>query len=181
MENLTEHSACILISNHASILDIPGIVAASPLPVRFIAKRSLAWFPVFGWFMHMAGHVLIERESSLSAMKSLNKASLLMKKGISIVVFPEGTRSPDGEVKEFKRGGFVLALQDRVPIVPISISGTYQMLPRKGWCFWPGTIDMKFCRPIIPPRSRSTREAHRLTEEVRRIIINNKKSRICAG
>ena len=170
-ENIKDGSANILISNHASLLDIPAIVAAVPLPVRFIAKKSLIWFPIFGWFMYFARHVLIDRASAVSAAKSLKKASRLMKQGISVVVFPEGTRSPDGEVKEFKRGAFLLALQSRSPIVPISISGTYEMLPRTGCCFWPGTIDLKIGSPI-PTQGLPIREVRQFEEKVRNIIID---------
>ena len=74
------------------------------MPVRFIAKKSLAWFPVFGWFLSSSGHVLIERDNAQSALRSLKKAVALLQKGISIVVFPEGTRTPDGQVKDFKGG-----------------------------------------------------------------------------
>ena len=179
LENLKEGGAFILLANHASLLDIPGIVAATPLPVRFIAKKSLTWFPIFGWFMHAAGHVLIERESTPSAIKSLKKASQLMKKGISVIVFPEGTRSSDGEVKEFKRGAFLLAIQSQAPIVPVSISGTYEMLPRTGCCFRPGAILLKIGPPIAT-QGLPTHEARRLKEKVRNIIINQKRNSFAA-
>lgn len=171
LENLQEGGANILISNHASLLDIPAIVAAVPLPVRFIAKKSLIWFPIFGWFMHFAGHVLIDRDSAVSAVKSLKKAARIMKQGISVVVFPEGTRTPDGDVKEFKRGAFLLALQARAPIVPISISGTYEMLPRTGCCFRPGTIDLKIGSPILT-KELPIRDIRHLVEKVRKVIID---------
>lgn len=179
-ENLREGSSNILISNHASLLDIPAIVAAVPLPVRFIAKKSLIWFPIFGWFMYLAKHVLIDRDSAVSAVKSLKKASRLMKQGISVVVFPEGTRTPDGEVKEFKRGAFLLALQSRMPIVPISISGTYKMLPRTGCCFRPGTIDLKIGSPI-PTQGFPIREVGHLVEKVRKTIIDQEQHGIEAA
>jgi len=173
-ENLKEGNANILISNHASLLDIPAIVAAVPLPVRFIAKKSLIWYPIFGWFMYFGKHLLIDRQSGVSAVKSLKKASGLMEQGISIVVFPEGTRSPDGEVKEFKRGAFLLALQSRAPIVPISITGTYEMLPRTGWCFRPGTIDLKI-GSLISTQDHPIREIRHLVEKARNVIISQKK------
>jgi 1-acyl-sn-glycerol-3-phosphate acyltransferase len=125
--------------------------------------------------MYFARHVLIDRDSAVSAVKSLKKASRLMKEGISVVVFPEGTRSPDGEVKEFKRGAFLLALQSRAPIVPISISGTYEMLPRTGCCFRPGTIDLKIGVPI-PTHELPIREIRPLVEKVRNVIISQTKS-----
>jgi 1-acyl-sn-glycerol-3-phosphate acyltransferase len=172
LENLERGHSYILISNHVSILDIPGIICALPFPVRFIAKRSLIWFPIFGWILYLAGHILIERESAQSALKSLKQAASLLKNGTSIMVFAEGTRSPDGQVKEFKGGAFLLALKVQAPVVPISISGTYEMLPRTGWCFWPGTIKIYVSRPI-PTQGLSQRQARSLMEQVRETVIQN--------
>ena len=154
-ENLGKDCRYVLVSNHASILDIPAIIFAAPFPVRFLAKRSLAWFPVFGWFLYLAGHLLIDRRSAPSALRALKKAPSLLEKGISIVVFPEGTRSPDGKVKEFKRGAFLLAQHSGYPVVPVSIAGSYEMIPRHGWCFRKGTIHVHLAEPIptldLPP------------------------------
>jgi 1-acyl-sn-glycerol-3-phosphate acyltransferase len=172
LENLQKSHSYILISNHASLLDIPGIVSAFPFPVRFIAKKSLAWFPIFGWSLRLSGHILIDRQSAQSALKSLKKAASLLKSGISIIIFPEGTRSPDGQVKEFKGGGFLLALKSQVPIVPVSIGGTYQMLPRTGWRFFPGTIKIHVGDPI-PTQGVPLRAARPLLKIVRNTVIQN--------
>jgi 1-acyl-sn-glycerol-3-phosphate acyltransferase len=173
-ERLKKEQSYVLVSNHASILDIPAMIFAAHFPVRFIAKKSLIWFPLFGWFLHLAGHILLDRQSAQSAVRSLKKASSQLKKGISIIVFPEGTRSPDGEVKEFKRGAFLLAQHSRFPVVPVSISGTYEMLPRQGWCFWPGTIHIRMGEPI-PTRDLSHRESNDLMRRVRETIVENLK------
>ena len=125
----------IILSNHASILDIPALLAAFRFPSRFITKKSLARFPLFGWYLYFAQHGLINRRSASSTPKGMKQASLLLKRGVSVIAFPEGTRTPDGEVKDFKRGAFLLALQSKAPILPVSISGTFEMLLRKGWCF----------------------------------------------
>lgn len=172
LENLSPKEAYILVSNHASILDIPAIISACPFPVRFLAKRSLIWFPIFGWFLYLAEHILIDRESAQSALKSLKKAASILKKRISIIVFPEGTRTPDGKVKEFKRGAFLLAQHSKFPIIPISIGGSFQMLPRHGWCFWPGSIYIHMDKPI-PTKSLTPSEAKNLMDKVREIIIQN--------
>jgi 1-acyl-sn-glycerol-3-phosphate acyltransferase len=174
VENLEQSQSYILVSNHASILDIPGIIFAAPVPVRFIAKKSLIWFPIFGFFLYMSDHILIDRESAQSALKSLKKASFLLKSGISIIVFPEGTRSPDGEVKDFKRGAFLLAQHSKFPVVPVSISGTYDMIPRQGWCFWPGAIHVRMGE-LIPTRELSSTESKSLMGRVREIIISQVK------
>ncbi|MGB9699161.1 MAG: lysophospholipid acyltransferase family protein [Thermodesulfobacteriota bacterium] len=172
LKNLSPDEAYILVSNHASILDIPAIISACPFPVRFLAKKSLIWFPIFGWFLYLAEHILIDRESAQSALKSLKKAASILKKGISIIVFPEGTRTPDGQVKEFKRGAFLLAQHSKFPIVPISISGSFRMLPRHGWCFWPGTISIFMDQPI-PTKNLTPSEAKTLMDKVRETIIKN--------
>jgi 1-acyl-sn-glycerol-3-phosphate acyltransferase len=145
-----------------------------PFPVRFIAKKSLAWFPIFGWNLYLSKHILIDRESTPSALKSLKKAASLLKSGISIIVFPEGTRSADGQVKEFKRGSFLLGLQSQAPIVPVAISGTYRMLPRASWYFWPGTIEIHVEKPI-PTQGLPLRESRTLMQRVRNTIIQNLK------
>jgi 1-acyl-sn-glycerol-3-phosphate acyltransferase len=178
MENLKKDQSYILASNHASILDIPALISAASFPVRFLAKKSLLWFPIFGWVMYFSGHILVDRQSAQSALRSLKKAPSLLKKGISIVVFPEGTRSPDGEVKEFKRGAFLLAQHSKFPVVPVSITGSYEMLPRQGWCLWPGNIYIRMGEPI-PTRDLSLREARGLMGRVRETIIENlKKGRV---
>jgi 1-acyl-sn-glycerol-3-phosphate acyltransferase len=173
-ENLKKDQSYILVSNHASILDIPAIISAAPFPVRFIAKHSLIWFPIFGWFLYLSGHILIDRQRAQSAVRSVKKASSQLKKGISIIVFPEGTRSPDGEVKEFKRGAFLLAQYSKFPVAPVSISGTHDMLPRQGWCFWPGTIHIRMSKPI-PTRGFSHKELDDLMRRVQETIIENLK------
>jgi len=174
LENLEESHSYILISNHMSILDIPGIISALPFPVRFIAKRSLIWVPIFGWSLYLSRHILIDRDNPHSALKSLKQAASLLKSGTSIMVFAEGTRSPDGRVKEFKGGAFRLALKAQAPVVPVSISGTYEMLPRTGWCFWPGTIKIYISKPIST-QGLSQRQVHSLMEQVRETVIENLK------
>jgi 1-acyl-sn-glycerol-3-phosphate acyltransferase len=172
LENLRPSHAYVLICNHASILDIPKILSALPFPVRFIAKRSLAWFPIFGWTLYLSGHILIDRAGIQSTWKSLKKAVSLLNSGTSILVFPEGTRSPDGQVKEFKGGAFLLALKSQSPIAPVTISGTYQMLPRTGWCFRPGTIQIRIME-AIPTQGVPPREARPLMKRVRGTIIQS--------
>lgn len=172
MENLKKDQSYILVSNHASILDIPALISAAPFPVRFLAKKSLLWFPIFGWVLYFSGHILVDRKSARSAFRGLKKAPSILKKGISIIVFPEGTRSPDGEVKEFKRGAFLLARHSKFPVVPVSITGSYEMLPRHGWCYWPGTIQVRMSEPILT-RDLSHQELRDLMRRVRETIIEN--------
>ena len=172
IENVDGRPDYIILSNHASILDIPALLAAFRFPSRFIAKKSLAWFPLFGWYLYFAHHILINRRNASSTLRGIKQASLLLKRGVSVIAFPEGTRTPDGEVKDFRSGAFLLALQSKAPILPVSISGTFEMLPRKGWCFWPGTIHLSIGKPI-PTHGLSVKKADALAANVRDMIIQN--------
>jgi 1-acyl-sn-glycerol-3-phosphate acyltransferase len=174
LENLQGEQGFVIISNHCSILDIPTIIAALPVPVRFIAKKSLIWFPFFGWILYLSGHVLIDRQKAQAILKSLKQTTALLKEKISVVVFPEGTRSPNGEVQEFKSGGFLIARQSKAPLVPVTISGTYSMLPRRGWCFWPGEITLTIGRPLSTQRLRS-QDLPPFIAEVKQEIMKNLK------
>jgi 1-acyl-sn-glycerol-3-phosphate acyltransferase len=175
IENLEKDQPYVLVSNHASLLDIPAIILALPFTVRFMAKKSLLWIPLFGWFLHLSGHILIERKKAGSALKSLKRASSVLKRGISIMVFPEGTRSPDGEVKEFKGGAFLLAHHSKFPVVPVCIRGSFEMLPRTRWGFWPGIMHIRMGEPI-PTRDLSHQESRSLVGRVRDTIIQNLKA-----
>jgi 1-acyl-sn-glycerol-3-phosphate acyltransferase len=175
LENLNGHRSFIIVSNHASILDIPAIIAAFPFPVRFVAKKSLAGLPFFGWFLYAAGYVLIDRKNPSSILKSLKGAHTLLEKGISVIVFPEGTRTATGEVQEFKKGGFLLAVQSRTPLVPVSIFGTFSMLPRTGWCFWPGEIELTI-RPPLTTQGIHIRDLPPFMAKVREGIIQGLKT-----
>ena len=158
-----------------SLLDIPGIISAFPFAVRFLAKKSLLRIPVFGWYLYLSGHILIERDSVKSALKGLKRASSALQQGISVIVFPEGTRSLDGEVKEFKGGAFLLAQNSKSPLVPIGISGSFEMLPRTGWCFRPGIMHIRIGEPIST-RDLSPQESRNLMGTVRHTIIQSLKA-----
>jgi len=175
IENLKQGQSYILVSNHASLLDIPGIISAFPFAVRFLAKKSLLRIPVFGWYLYLSGHILIERDSVKSALKGLKRASSALQQGISVIVFPEGTRSLDGEVKEFKGGAFLLAQNSKSPLVPIGISGSFEMLPRTGWCFRPGIMHIRIGEPIST-RDLSPQESRNLMGTVRHTIIQSLKA-----
>jgi 1-acyl-sn-glycerol-3-phosphate acyltransferase len=138
----------VYVANHQSQLDIPALVLAMPVGFRMVAKRSLLHVPIFGWALWMAGFVFIERSDRQRAIRSLERAASRIRSGTSIVVFAEGTRSPDGALLPFKKGGFILALNAGVPIVPVSIAGGHAVLPRGSLRVRPGEIRIRFGRPI---------------------------------
>lgn len=138
----------IFISNHQSYFDIPVLMQAVPNNIRFIYRSSLTRIPIFGWGMYLSGYIPINRENPREAIKSLRKASEKIKKGISVVVFPEGTRSSDGELGIFKRGMFVFAEEANVRLVPTSITGSYNILPRNKFRISSGRVNVVFGKPI---------------------------------
>lgn len=147
-ENLTPDKEYIFISNHISYLDIPVLMQAIPKNLRFIYKKSMNKIPIFGWAMYLSKYIPIDRENGREAMKSLKKAAELTDNGISIVIFPEGTRSEDGNIGEFKRGFTVLADEAKKDIVPILIIGTDKILSRDSLNIKSGIATIKIF-PVI--------------------------------
>ena len=120
----------IYMSNHQSNFDIPVLYGALPVQFRWLAKAELFKIPVFGQGMRGAGYISIDRSNRQSAFQSLARAAESIRNGTSIMIFPEGTRSRDGDLQTFKKGGFVMALDAGVPIVPVVISGTHAVMPK---------------------------------------------------
>jgi 1-acyl-sn-glycerol-3-phosphate acyltransferase len=138
----------IYIANHQSQFDIPALVLAMKSDFRMVSKRELLYIPVFGWALWFAGFVFIDRTDRAKAIRSLDRTSRLIRNGTSIVVFAEGTRSPDGRLLPFKKGGFILAIQAGVPVVPVSIRGGHDVLPKGSLTPRCGTIQIEFGEPI---------------------------------
>jgi 1-acyl-sn-glycerol-3-phosphate acyltransferase len=138
------------MSNHATHIDVLAVVAALPeLQLRWVAKRELTEVPVFGWALRHAGHVIVDRSNHEQAMRSLRAARRKMARGVSVMIFPEGTRGPGGgAMLPFKRGGFVLAEETQAAIVPIAITGSTAVLARRDWHIHGGEIDVLVGAPI---------------------------------
>jgi len=140
--------AAVYVTNHQSLFDVLALVRALPGQYRIIAKKELFSIPVFGWALALAGFIKIDRADRDKAFRSLEVAARRLQRGLSVVVFAEGTRSPDGRLLPFKKGGFVLAIQSGCPIVPISLSGSRAIMPRSSLDIRPGAIDVVFGQPI---------------------------------
>ncbi len=159
----------IYMSNHQSLFDIPALALAMPTDFRMVPKRELLFIPIFGQALWLAGFIFVNRKDRAGAIRSLDRAALRVERGASIVIFPEGTRSKDGQLLPFKKGGFVLALKAGVPIVPVSLRGSRDVLPRGSLRIRPGTIEAVFGAPIATSAySLDTKE--RLIEQVRRAM-----------
>jgi 1-acyl-sn-glycerol-3-phosphate acyltransferase len=138
----------VFMSSHESLFDIIALFASIPGDVRMLSKAELKRIPIFGWSMWMAGFIFIDRKNAGSARRSIEAGAAAVRAGKSIVVFPEGTRSSDGELLEFKKGGFVLAIRAGVPIVPIAVCGSRETLPKHSLLPRAGLIRVRFGDPI---------------------------------
>lgn len=131
LENIDHSKSYIFMMNHLSLYDIPASFIAVPLTSRFIAKKELFKIPILSTGMRLTGMLEIDRGNSTEAKKTLEKAAQTINDGCSVIIFPEGTRSKNGEMQSFKKGGFIIAIQGGIPILPMVISGT-QYIVRKG-------------------------------------------------
>jgi 1-acyl-sn-glycerol-3-phosphate acyltransferase len=145
----TAGGPAIYVMNHQSSLDIPAAFTVLPVDLRFIAKHTLRKVPFLGWYMSWTGMVFVDRSNSTQAVGSLNAAAERVRGGISLLAYPEGTRSRDGRIAPFKKGPFVLALQAGVPIVPIAIEGSMRCMPAHLRPFRPGVVQMAIGKPIL--------------------------------
>jgi len=140
----------VFVSNHQSYYDVLAVIAALPaFQLRWVAKKELTQVPVFGWALRHSDHIIIDRSDHVQAMKSLRAAVEKMRSGLSVIIFPEGTRGPgDGTMLPWKKGGFVLALDAGIPIVPVAVRGSADVLGPRGWQIHGGTIDVLVGTPI---------------------------------
>ena len=158
----------VFMSNHASHFDVLAVVAALPeFQLRWVAKRELADIPLFGWALRNAGHIIIDRSNAEQAIATLRAAKAQMDAGISVMIFPEGTREGhDNELLPLKKGGFVLALETGAPIVPIAVRGSRAILSRDDWRIHAGDIEVVVGEPIpVVGEDRKT-----LAERVRAVF-----------
>ena len=149
LENVPRNQSAVFCVNHQSALDIPILFVHLPVRFRFLAKRSLFNLPFLGWHLRRSGHIPVERERPHEAMKSLELAVQRIRSGTPVVLFPEGHRSRDGELRAFKRGPFFLAIKAAVPIVPITLNGTRYVLKPDTYHVRSGKTEM-IVHPAIP-------------------------------
>jgi 1-acyl-sn-glycerol-3-phosphate acyltransferase len=156
----------ILVANHYSYLDIPCIFAAIPQPIRFMAKVSLFKIPIFGWAIARAGFIPIDRKNRRTAVKSFDLAADRIRKGNTIVIFPEEGRSRERTMRPFQRGAFLLAIKSEKTIVPIAIDSTYDVFPVGAKRVTPGRVTIRVGLPI-ETANRSVRDKEKLLTEAR--------------
>lgn len=166
VENLDPSTHYVFLANHSSYLDIIALGATIPDDIRFIFKKELAKIPIFGWGLAMGPYILIDRTDARNAMASIEHAAGQIREGASVVIFPEGTRTPDGQLGPFKRGGLMLATKSGVPMVPVAIIGTYQLLSRHDSSVRPGDVEIIIGTPIAGRRDMNRAEETALQHEL---------------
>jgi 1-acyl-sn-glycerol-3-phosphate acyltransferase len=173
IENLNLHGPQILVANHSGLHDILSLAAYLPIQFRWIAKKSLFGVPFMGWHMRRSGYIPIDRENPREAAKSIIEAADEIRNGTNAIAFPEGTRSRTGSLGTFHSGAFSLALRTGVPLVPVSLDGSYRVIVPKTLRVSPGTIvRIKIDRPIdLSSYVRS--DKRKLMEDVFQIMNRN--------
>ncbi len=141
---------CIFAANHTSSADAPAVVGAIPRRIAILLKKSLFAYPIVGSAFLSAGFIPVNRKERDSALESLDKAIESLKHGQSFLIYPEGTRSPDGRLQEFKKGAVVMAIKAGVPIVPVACSGAHRVMEKRSLKIHPGEILVEFLAPIYP-------------------------------
>jgi 1-acyl-sn-glycerol-3-phosphate acyltransferase len=163
----------IFMVNHQSYIDIPVLVQSlAGFQLRWIAKRELLRVPFFGWALCAAKHIPIDRSDRFDALGGLQKAKERMKGGVSIVFFPEGTRSSGGTLLPFKRGGFLLAARTQTPIVPVTINGSGPILPKGDWRIHRGEVEVIVSEPVTVEKYRAG-TLRGLSAQVQELIRKN--------
>ena len=164
----------VFVSNHQSIYDIPILFANMPFQLRIIAKASLGAFPVLGWHLRFTGHLLVDR--SRAGVTTLRQVAQLVRHGHSLIVFPEGTRSIDGQVGRFKGGLFLVAVESGLPVVPVAVVGSRHVMRKGRLMTCPGEVDLVVHAPI-PTAGLGRRDVRQLAERVHAVIASTVSSR----
>jgi len=160
----------VVIANHQSIADIPAL-SYLPWEMKWLSKESNFKVPGLGWMMRMAGDIPLRRGERESAQSAMARCRDYLERGMSVMIFPEGTRSSDGEVAAFKDGAFRLAIETGCPILPVAIAGTRHAIPKKSWVF---SVKCQARIEVLPPvevKGRDLSDLEPLREGIRRDII----------
>ena len=171
LDRLNPARTYIFVSNHQSIYDIPVIFANLPYQLRIIAKESLGSFPFLGWHLRRSGHLLVDRKRPDRA-GILGRWRALVKDGLSLIIFPEGTRSADGRLGPFKAGSFLLAIEAKLPIVPVSVDGTRLVMHKGELTTRPGAVTLTL-HPPVETEALDVSAARDLAEQVRGVVAGS--------
>ncbi|WP_321366427.1 lysophospholipid acyltransferase family protein [uncultured Desulfuromusa sp.] len=172
VENIPCGCPAIYVSNHQSNFDIPIIYAGLPIQFRWMAKQELFRVPFFGLAMKRSGIIAIDRSNRRTTMHSIIVAAQRIKEGTSVIIFPEGTRTPDGQLQKFKKGALLIATKAQVPVVPIAIHGSFQIQPKDRWMVKGGPLQIEILPPISTEGLKSS-DLDTLTHKVHNQIAQS--------
>lgn len=169
LDKVDPYGNYILVSNHASMFDIPVMMNTFP-HIRIMFKKELSYIPLWGWALRWGFHIMVDRSKGTEAMKSLDRAAEDIRSGGQVLLFAEGTRTRSGKLLPFKRGAFSLAAKSGVPIVPVTINGSYKILPKGSFDIRPSIINVVVDEPIDTTSMKTRDDEIRMMEKVRTII-----------
>jgi 1-acyl-sn-glycerol-3-phosphate acyltransferase len=173
VENLDRNRSYVYVANHASMFDIPAIVAAVPDQIRIVYKKELEVIPFFGWGLKWGHYIGIDRGRSSKAMKSIEEAIGKIRSGQSLLLYAEGTRTTDGKLQPFKRGAFNIAVRAGVPVVPLTVNGSYRIMPKRSVIIHPGDVELVLDKPILISGIAGREAERELMEQVHAAIAAN--------
>ena len=168
-ENLRKHPVAVYASNHTSYMDTPVIFAALPFQFRILARKELWPIPFIGWYLNRSGQIPIDTANPHATLSSLGAGVKALRSGMPLFVFPEGGRTPNGELQPFLSGAAYLAIRAQVPLVPIALSGVYDLLPIHTRHFYPGELTLSVGEPI-ETTGMTLRQTDELTARLRAAI-----------
>jgi len=168
-ENLRKHTVAVYTSNHTSYMDTPVIFGALPFQFRILARKELWPIPFIGWYLSRSGQIQIDTGNPRATLSSLGAGAKALRAGMSLFVFPEGGRTKDGELKPFLSGAAYLAIRAQVPLVPMALSGVYELLPIHTRHFFPGEVTLSVGEPI-ETAGMTLRQSEELTVRLRAAI-----------
>ncbi len=169
LNQLDSSSPCVYAANHVSALDVPMLYGNIPRQFRILAKKELFRYPFLGWHLRRSGQLPIDHENPGSSVRSVRRAIDTVKEGMPLVIFPEGGRSPTGQVRPFLAGAFYIAIKARVNIIPLAIVGTYDVLPMNTFHIRPGKMKLVAGDPI-PTLEYGLREMDMLARRVQKAV-----------
>lgn len=176
MENVHPSQAAVYAVNHLSAADIPVLYGHLPVQFRILAKKELFRYPFLGWYLKRSGQIPIVYGDAHASLRSLNRAGDALRKGVPLVIFPEGGRSATGRLQDFMNGAFYVAIRAQAPVVPVAIVGTYDLLPINSFHVMPGDVILAIGEPI-PTAGMRLRDMDKLSSQVRQAIAEMYDSR----
>lgn len=168
-ENFTRHPVAVFAANHTSYMDTPVVFASLPFQFRILAKKELWTLPFIGWYLNRSGQIPVDTSNAHATLSSLGAGVRALRAGMPLFVFPEGSRTPTGEMQPFLSGAAYLAIRAQVPLIPIALDGVYDLLPIHTRHFYPGPLCLTVGEPIST-KGMSLRQSDELTSRVRAAI-----------